>query len=117
MRNLKDNKKEFSEDYSLNQQRIENEWTEYFKKHGKKTDMAEDIPHLFSLIKIGGVPDIHRPWIWPLFSGANYKANCSPHLGYYHSLLHQEVNEDVLEEIKKDIHRSFPEHEYFQTVS
>ena len=116
MMNLQNDSKEFSEDYFTSQKRIESEWEEYFKKHGKKTGMAEDFSHIYSLMKRGGIPDSHRSWAWPLFSGANYKAHCAPHLGYYSSLLQQDIDPDVYDEIKKDIHRSFPEHQFFQTV-
>lgn len=116
MGNLLNNSKEFSDNFMKNQENITAEWELYFKKHGQKSGMAEDTSELFSLLKAGGIPDIHRNWVWTLFSGANYKYHCAPYLGYYHTLKQQSISEDVLEEIRKDIGRSFPEHEFFQTV-
>ena len=117
MGKLFDDQQEFSPEYQASQLEAQGEWEDYFKKHGRKTGMVEDTEKLYSLLKATGIPDAHRSWAWPLFSGAIYKSHCAPQLGLYHSLLGESIDEDTLEQIRKDIHRSFPAHELFQTVS
>ncbi len=62
-----------------------------------------------------GVPNELRGYIWLKTSGAQWSM-LSRGAGYYRALLetHRADNSQALEEIDKDVHRSFPEHEYFQ---
>ena len=63
-----------------------------------------------------GVPDPFRGRVWGMCSGATHKASAHA-MDYYASLLsnHESDKSVATEEIEKDIHRSFPEHEYFRT--
>jgi Ca2+-binding EF-hand superfamily protein len=62
-----------------------------------------------------GVPNELRGYIWLKTSGAQWSM-LARGAGYYRTLLetHRMDNSQALEEIDKDVHRSFPEHEYFQ---
>lgn len=62
-----------------------------------------------------GVPNELRGYIWLKTSGAQWSM-LARGAGYYRTLLetHRADNSQALEEIDKDVHRSFPEHEYFQ---
>lgn len=63
-----------------------------------------------------GVPDPFRGRVWAMCSGAMHK-EAAHAMDYYPSLLSNYESEKSVatEEIEKDIHRSFPEHEYYRT--
>jgi len=113
---LLEDEKEFHPSYREEQRELMVLWEEYLKKHGRKVGMVEDAVELHQMLQSGGIPDNLRPWAWTLFSGANYKSHCAPQLGLYHSLVRDTPDQDVMDEIHKDIHRSFPAHQFFQTV-
>ncbi len=62
-----------------------------------------------------GVPNELRGYIWLKTSGAQWSM-LSRGAEYYRGLLdaHHTESSQALEEIDKDVHRSFPEHDYFQ---
>ncbi|KAL7668147.1 hypothetical protein ACOME3_008862 [Neoechinorhynchus agilis] len=62
-----------------------------------------------------GLPQSHRARIWMQLSGANHYRLMHP--GLYHKLINDSLDnlsEDILEEIERDLHRSLPEHNAFQ---
>lgn len=63
-----------------------------------------------------GIPDPFRGRVWAMCSGATHKAAAHA-MDYYSSLLsgHETEKSVATEEIEKDVHRSFPEHEYYRT--
>lgn len=72
-------------------------------------------PELRTLIH-SGIPDPFRGRAWQMCSGAAHKA-ASHSPDYYSSLLSNYESEKSVatEEIEKDVHRSFPEHEYYRS--
>jgi hypothetical protein len=64
----------------------------------------------------GGIPDPFRGRVWAMCSGATHKAAAHA-MDYYSSLLsnYESQNSIATEEIEKDVHRSFPEHEFYRT--
>ncbi|PAV65018.1 hypothetical protein WR25_08345 isoform B [Diploscapter pachys] len=63
-----------------------------------------------SLILVGGVPDVLRGEIWQLLAKVNSDAELH---STYHLLLDKECPSEQV--ILRDIHRTFPAHEYFRT--
>ena len=90
-------------------------WDEHMKKRGFYSSLVEDKKELFNLIKNEGIPECYRNYFWIIFSGAFYKSFLYPR-DYYYSLLSLPISEDILYQIQKDCHRSFPDHHFFQTV-
>lgn len=72
-------------------------------------------PELRTLIH-SGIPDPFRGRAWQMCSGAAHKAAAHPP-DYYASLLsgYESEKSVATEEIEKDVHRSFPEHDYYRS--
>ncbi|KAK7090122.1 hypothetical protein V1264_009964 [Littorina saxatilis] len=61
-----------------------------------------------------GIPGEHRPLVWMEVSGAADRMKEAP--GLYKQLLGQKPATDVIESIRLDIHRTFPENIYFVDI-
>lgn len=59
-----------------------------------------------------GIPSEHRPTVWMYMSGAEERRQKNPDL--YKKLLEGPHEQDLVEVIKIDIHRTFPDNIYFQ---
>ncbi|KAL6076934.1 GTPase activating protein (GAP) [Balamuthia mandrillaris] len=88
-------------------------WTEYLQKYGAGLCMLRT-PRLQALIRCGIPPEI-RAKMWQISSGSAYYALC--HLGLYQQLLEDNKGKEsnATEEIERDLHRSLPDHPFFQT--
>ncbi|EEB10878.1 gh regulated tbc protein-1, putative [Pediculus humanus corporis] len=60
-----------------------------------------------------GIPAEHRGFVWFMISGAhNLKKNMSD--DFYYSLLKQDLNTEIVDAIKLDLHRTFPNNIFFK---
>ncbi|XP_043101964.1 growth hormone-regulated TBC protein 1-A [Puntigrus tetrazona] len=59
-----------------------------------------------------GVPNEHRPLVWMTASGAQERLEKNP--GYYRSLLDAQHDPRLVETIRTDLHRTFPDNVYFR---
>ncbi|XP_054239803.1 growth hormone-regulated TBC protein 1 [Indicator indicator] len=59
-----------------------------------------------------GIPNEHRAVVWMIVSGA--QANMEQNPGYYHRLLEEEKNDKLVEAIKTDMNRTFPDNVKFR---
>uniref|UniRef100_A0A8B9R3Q1 Growth hormone regulated TBC protein 1 n=1 Tax=Anas platyrhynchos TaxID=8839 RepID=A0A8B9R3Q1_ANAPL len=62
-----------------------------------------------------GIPNEHRALIWMIVSGA--QANMEQNPGYYHRLLEGEKNDKLVEAIKTDMNRTFPDNIKFRQTA
>ncbi|XP_025051899.1 protein ADP-ribosylarginine hydrolase-like protein 1 isoform X3 [Alligator sinensis] len=62
-----------------------------------------------------GIPNEHRALIWMVVSGA--QANMEQNPGYYHKLLEGEKNDKLLEAIRTDMNRTFPDNIQFRKTA
>lgn len=95
------------------------EWEEYFRDFGHGFSMIRT-PRFVELINTMGIPDQLRGVMWQLCSGSTYLRYLLEGQNYYASLLKQSSSDDtceslVADEIEKDLHRSLPEHTFYQT--
>ena len=90
------------------------EWSDYLGTHGRAVDMIRT-PALARLVRIG-VPHCVRGRLWQLGSGASWRACMG--VGRYWRLLKQyrRHSSQPVHEIDKDLHRSLPEHPFYQTA-
>eukprot|EP01119_Soliformovum_irregulare_P015626 TRINITY_DN4420_c0_g1_i2.p1 TRINITY_DN4420_c0_g1~~TRINITY_DN4420_c0_g1_i2.p1 ORF type:complete len:883 (+),score=250.00 TRINITY_DN4420_c0_g1_i2:75-2723(+) len=108
--------------FDEHQQKQKQEWQLYFSHYGNPGPcMALEIPKLEILIE-NGCPEHFRPAVWQISSGALNKYFNSPNL-YKEILGKHEIDcEDPktcantlsIDDIDKDLHRSFPQHSFFQ---
>ena len=102
----------FSPRYLMEQVRFAKLWQRYLALNGSGVTMlrTNDFPELCKR----GIPDLFRGKVWMYGSGAMFKAASNPF--YYKNLLNQSKDENTqaMDDIEKDLHRSFPEHPYFQ---
>jgi len=73
-------------------------------------------PQMSQLVRTG-IPNSLRGNLWELWSGARFKRDQME--GYYYELLEYYDGQPSLAiyDIEKDLHRSFPEHPFYQTQS
>ncbi|XP_030636595.1 growth hormone-regulated TBC protein 1-A [Chanos chanos] len=62
-----------------------------------------------------GVPNEHRALIWMAASGAQQQLEKNP--GYYHSLLEAQHDSKLVETIRTDLHRTFPDNVQFRKTA
>ncbi|KAK4832791.1 hypothetical protein QYF61_025659 [Mycteria americana] len=62
-----------------------------------------------------GIPNEHRALIWMIVSGAQTNMEQNP--GYYHRLLEGEKNDKLVEAIKTDMNRTFPDNVKFRKTA
>ncbi|XP_058682455.1 growth hormone-regulated TBC protein 1 isoform X1 [Poecile atricapillus] len=62
-----------------------------------------------------GIPNEHRALVWMIVSGAQTNMEQNP--GYYHRLLEGEKNAKLLEAIKTDMNRTFPDNVKFRKTA
>lgn len=62
-----------------------------------------------------GIPNEHRALIWMLASGAQERMERNP--GYYHKLLESEHDDKLVDTIRTDLHRTFPDNVQFRKTS
>ncbi|XP_067151762.1 growth hormone-regulated TBC protein 1 isoform X1 [Apteryx mantelli] len=62
-----------------------------------------------------GIPNEHRALVWMIVSGA--QANMEQNPGYYHRLLEGEKNDKLVEAIKTDMNRTFPDNVKFRKTA
>ncbi|KAJ8253245.1 hypothetical protein GJAV_G00210680 [Gymnothorax javanicus] len=62
-----------------------------------------------------GIPNEHRALIWMLSSGAQERLENNP--GYYHKLLESEHDDRLVDTIRTDLHRTFPDNVHFRKTS
>jgi hypothetical protein len=95
---------------------LEIPWVDFFATHGRDPCMIKDTS-LLNLV-ISGVPEAFRSDLWMILSGACYDR---PQRNYYITLLEEASRNttpalaSVIEEIEKDLHRSLPEHQAYQS--
>lgn len=67
------------------------------------------------LLRARGIPPASRPMLWPMICGADKRRQQHPRL--YTELLRQHADEttNAIEDIEKDLHRTFPDEKFFQT--
>lgn len=95
------------------------EWEDYFRDFGHGFSMIRT-PRFVELINTIGIPDQIRGVMWQLCSGSTYLRYLLEGQNYYASLLKQNSSDDtcesvVADEIEKDLHRSLPEHTFYQS--
>ena len=126
---LKD-KKQFSPEYKERELRLERRWDKLMETHGFGLCMmkTEKLRHLLR----DGVPNSIRgslkfqllfclftkkkiAHVWQICAGSFYKQLVKPN--YYKELFEKNAGKqtETMEEIERDLHRSFPEHPFFQT--
>ncbi|XP_007902259.1 growth hormone-regulated TBC protein 1-A isoform X1 [Callorhinchus milii] len=59
-----------------------------------------------------GIPNEHRSLIWMIVSGAQAQMEKNP--GYFRKLLEGEQDPKLVEAVKTDLNRTFPDNEYFR---
>ena len=103
----------FQENYILKQKRQEQLWQRYIALNGSGVTMLRTQD--FSIVCGRGIPDSLRSRIWLFSSGAQFKLETNK--GFYQQILTQHKNDQsqAIIEIEKDLHRSFPEHPFYQT--
>lgn len=105
-------------DQSLRDLTTWNAWEEHFKDFGEGFAMVRT-QAFAKLIEKVGIPDQLRGVLWQFCSGSTYLRYLLEGQNYYASLLKQSeagTSESlVADEIEKDLHRSLPEHSFYQT--
>lgn len=88
-------------------------WAEYFQSHGRNITLICQ-PGFYKLIRVG-LPNRLRGEIWEECSGAVYHRLRSPN--FYESMLLEYTGQTSLaiEEIEKDLNRSLPEYQGYQS--
>jgi Ca2+-binding EF-hand superfamily protein len=103
---------------ALNDLNAWKEWEDYYKDYGQGFSMIRT-PKFEDLINRMGIPDQLRGVMWQLCSGSTYLRYLLEGQNYYASLLKQSIEETteslVADEIEKDLHRSLPEHTFYQS--
>lgn len=94
-------------------------WEDYFQEFGNGFSMLRT-PRFVELINNQGIPDQLRGMMWQLCSGSTYLRFLLEGQNYYTSLLKTHTDDNgepslVADEIEKDLHRSLPEHTFYQT--
>lgn len=106
-------------------------WEDYFREFGEGFAMLRT-PRFTHLIETFGIPDQLRGVLWQFCSGSTYLRYLLEGQNYYASLLKQQQQQTenggnsnnpygitgeslVADEIEKDLHRSLPEHSFYQT--
>jgi Ca2+-binding EF-hand superfamily protein len=96
-------------------------WEDYFKEFGNGFSMIRT-PRFIELVNKEGIPDQLRGVMWQLCSGSTYLRYLLEGQNYYASLLQKQGSEGdcateslVADEIEKDLHRSLPEHTFYQS--
>ncbi|EQC29702.1 hypothetical protein SDRG_12702 [Saprolegnia diclina VS20] len=105
--------------------RHERQWLELLQENGgfdglqvllheSSEDESMHVRQLLQPLVVGGIPSAYRPAMWLLLANvAAYKARF-PH-DYYQSLLHREDHRgSTVDDIEKDVGRTYPEHTFFQ---
>lgn len=97
------------------------DWIEYLKAIGGPINLkpyGTFKPSLqLKMMVRRGIPVALRPLIWPFISRTDVYRRSYP-VNYYESLLQRavtELDEKVKEDIDKDLYRTFPGHDYFNT--
>lgn len=107
------NWEQFRPDYRERMKKQKETWDQYINKNGWGGEMIQT-SHLTELVA-GGIPDEYRGMLWQRFLGSIYCFNCKR--GEYQNILKIFHGKQSLaiSEIARDVHRSFPDHPYFQT--
>lgn len=109
---------DYSDDFILAQKKeekikeIPKEWKEYFVQNGVGAIFVKT-PELGKLIR-KGIPACIRGETWFHVTGAQYKAFLAP--TEYEEILQEAegINNITIDEIDRDVGRTFPDHPYFQ---
>jgi hypothetical protein len=103
------------EDYEVNEEKNATLWETFFLNYGYGLCRVNN-KEFRSLVR-RGVPDKLRGLIWQVCSGSVYLRLVKEQEGYYQRLLEIAKGKSTIEieEIEKDLHRTFPEHPFFQT--
>jgi len=107
------NSTHFSKDYVKYRQTQQEQWAQYFIENGIGASLI--LAENFSSLVRQGIGDYCRGYIWKISSGALYKALVDVD-NYFELLKNYKGQQTVhVEVIEKDLHRTLPEHPYFQT--
>lgn len=100
-------------DVALRQDQKVIQWELHFGEYGRGISMYRT-PEISRLV-LQGIPDTLRREVWLNFSGAINEQQTNP--GLYRNLVDNAVGKQCLEndEIERDLHRSLPEHQAFQS--
>ncbi|PRP83683.1 hypothetical protein PROFUN_03838 [Planoprotostelium fungivorum] len=109
---LLENRREFAPMYVEKEERKSEDWRKYCAKYGNGLSMTKT--DKLKLMIRQGIPNNIRGRMWMIFSGA-FALLLSKGAGYFQSLYDRRDECQVKDEIEKDLHRSFPEHPFFQT--
>jgi hypothetical protein len=103
----------FSIDFATKEEKLSERWYLYTLKHGEGSILKTNT--LSKLVR-EGIPMNIRGKQWLLWSGG-YSYLLRFPVNYYNSLLEDNKSNNTLaiEEIDKDLHRTCPEHEYYQS--
>ncbi|KAI8064867.1 rab-GTPase-TBC domain-containing protein [Gilbertella persicaria] len=88
-------------------------WTRYFQDNGRNLTLVRQ--PIFGKMVRAGLPNALRGEVWEMCSGSIYLRFANK--GVYQQILdsHKDVDSFVKDEIEKDLHRSLPEYEAYQT--
>jgi Ca2+-binding EF-hand superfamily protein len=104
---------QFSANYVPQRLILEERWAQYFSGYGIGAAIIRT-DEFNNLVK-GGVPDSFRGYIWKLCSGAINRALVAPESYYVLKKRCANQHSTHTEAIDRDVHRSLPEHPYYQT--
>lgn len=84
------------------------------KKEQHSGDLRSKDPKLKKFCR-AGIPVEHRPWAWPLLSGADLRRS-KKMAGYFDAMVHRgEVDSEVAHQIELDLPRTFPGNTWMST--
>jgi hypothetical protein len=102
------------EDFNKIEDKKVGKWENHFNEYGFGVSMLKN-KSFRSLVR-DGIPDTWRGLIWQISCGSIYIKMLKEQDNYYANILEKNKGQtsQATEEIDKDIHRSLPEHPYFQ---
>jgi hypothetical protein len=105
--------KQFPEDYLQRTADRFEQWNDYFRLYGRGAGMLQLRP-LLNAYSFEHIPDQYRGSLWMDVSGARLAMEMHP--GHYAELVARldEVPEEAVDQIEKDVPRTFPDHPFFQ---
>lgn len=109
-----ENPAQFSPDYNKKEEAVQEQWIQHFIKHKRANTVSFLRTYKTVMLIRKGIPNGLRSQMWMILSGGVYHMIKSKK-GYYQKLLENVEKTQFTKDIEKDLHRSFPEHEYYQT--
>ncbi|HLD78453.1 MAG TPA: hypothetical protein VJB16_05485, partial [archaeon] len=105
--------KQFPEDYLQRTADRFEQWSDYFRLYGRGAGMLQLLP-LLHAYSFDHIPDQYRGSLWMDLSGARLSMKMHP--GHYSELVARlsEVPEEAVDQIEKDVPRTFPDHPFFR---